>query len=168
VNWAILLLALVTAERLGELWLASRNTQTLLAQGGREAGAGHYPLIVGLHAVWLAGLWALGWAAPLDPPWLAVFLVLQGMRVWVLVTLGRRWTTRIIILPGVPLVTHGPYRFLTHPNYVVVIGEIASLPLCLGMPWYALVFSIANLAVLSIRVRAENASLAGARRTASH
>jgi methyltransferase len=167
VTSGILLLAFVTAERLAELWLARRNTRALLARGGREVDARHYPLIVGLHAVWLAGLWALGWAASVDPPWLAVFLALQAMRVWVLVTLGRRWTTRIIVLPGAQLVTHGPYRFLTHPNYVVVIGEIASLPLCLGMLWYALVFSIANLAVLSIRVRAENASLADTRRTAS-
>jgi methyltransferase len=159
---AILLLAFVTAERVGELWLARRNTEALLAVGGHEIGAGHYPLIVGLHATWLAGLWTLGWAAPLDPLWLAVFLALQAMRVWVLATLGRRWTTRIIVLPGAPLVTRGPYRFLSHPNYVVVIGEIASLPLCLGMPWYALVFSLANLGVLSVRVRAENASLAGA------
>jgi methyltransferase len=135
----------------------------LLAQGGREVGAGHYPLIVGLHAVWLAGLWALGWAASVEPVWLAVFLALQGMRVWVLATLGRRWTTRIIVLPDAPLVTRGPYRFMAHPNYVVVIGEIAALPLCLGMPWYALVFTIANLLVLSIRVRSENASLTGAR-----
>jgi methyltransferase len=74
-------------------------------------------------------------------------------------TLGRRWTTRIIVMPGVPQVTTGPYRSLSHPNYLVVVGEIAALPLCLGLPRYALAFSIANLAVLSIRIRAENASL---------
>ena len=157
---AIVLLAAVTAERLGELWLARRNTEALLARGAFEAAPGHYPLIVLLHAAWLAGLWVLGWDSPLDPFWLALFLLLQVARVWVLMTLGRRWTTRIIVLPGVNLVTSGPYRFVSHPNYLVVIGEIAVLPLCLGLPWFALVFSVANLAVLAIRVRAENASWA--------
>jgi methyltransferase len=104
------------------------------------------------------GLWGFGWAASLHPGWLAVFLTLQIPRFWVMATLGRRWTTRIIVLPGAPLVTRGPYRFLTHPNYLVVIGEIAILPLCLGMPGYALVFTLANLAVLAIRVRAENST----------
>ena len=155
----ILLLGFVTAERLGELWLARRNTASLLADGAHEVAAGHYPVIVLLHALWLAGLWLLGWARPLNQVWLVVFLVLQGLRVWVLMTLGRRWTTRIIVLPGAPLVTTGPYRFVPHPNYLVVIGEIATLPLCLGLWWYALMFSLANLAVLAIRIRAENASL---------
>ena len=107
----------------------------------------------------------LGWATPLNHFWLAVFLVLQVPRIWVIATLGGRWTTRIIVLPGAPLVNRGPYRFVSHPNYLVVIGEIAVLPLCLGLPWYALVFSVANLAVLAIRVRAENASFAAASET---
>jgi methyltransferase len=158
VTLAILLLAAVTLERLGELWLARRNTAALLAHGAYEAAPGHYPLIVMLHTFWLAGLWALGWAAPLNVGWLAVFLALQVPRVWVIATLGERWTTRIIVLPGAPLVKHGPYRFVNHPNYLVVIGEIAVLPLCLGLPWYALAFSVANLAVLTIRVRAETAT----------
>lgn len=158
---AILLLTAVTLERLAELWLARRNTAALLANGAYEAAPGHYPLIVMLHTFWLAGLWALGWSASLSPGWLAVFLALQIPRVWVIATLGRRWTTRIIVLPGAPLVTSGPYRFLPHPNYLVVIGEIAVLPLCLGLPWYALAFSVANLAVLGIRVRAENATFPG-------
>jgi methyltransferase len=157
---AVALLAAVTAERLGELWLARRNTEALLARGAFEVAPGHYPLIVGLHAAWLAGLWVFGWDNPLDPFWLAVFLALQIGRFWVLSTLGRRWTTRIIVLPGAALVTAGPYRFVTHPNYLVVIGEIAALPLCLGMAWFALAFSAANLAVLAIRVRAENAAWA--------
>jgi methyltransferase len=157
---AVALLAAVTAERLGELWLARRNTEALLARGAFEVAPGHYPLIVSLHAAWLAGLWVFGWDNPLDPLWLAVFLALQIARFWVLSTLGRRWTTRIIVLPGAALVTAGPYRFVTHPNYLVVIGEIAALPLCLGMAWFALAFSAANLAVLAIRVRAENAAWA--------
>jgi methyltransferase len=154
----IVLLAAVTLERLCELWLARRNTAALLAQGAREVASGHYPLIVLLHTLWLAGLWALGRGSPLRLGWLAVFLGLQVPRVWVIATLGRRWTTRIIVLPGAPLVKHGPYRFVNHPNYLVVIGEIAVLPLCMGLPWYALVFSIANLGVLGIRVRAETAA----------
>ncbi|PKU25130.1 isoprenylcysteine carboxyl methyltransferase family protein [Telmatospirillum siberiense] len=156
---AALLLVLVTAERLAELWLARRNTAALVARGAFEAASGHYPLIVLLHASWLAGLWLFGWARPLNPGWLAIFVVLQGLRVWVLTTLAGRWTTRIIILPGAPLVTRGPYRFLSHPNYLVVIGEIAILPLCLGLFWYALVFSVANAVILAIRIRAENAAL---------
>jgi methyltransferase len=158
VTSAIVLLAAVTLERLCELWLARRNTAALIAQGAHEFGAGHYPLIILLHTLWLTGLWALCWASPLRPGWLAVFLALQVPRVWVMAALGGRWTTRIIVLPGAPLVRDGPYRFVNHPNYLVVIGEIAVLPLCLGLPWYALVFSIANLAVLVIRVRAETAA----------
>ena len=158
---AILLLALVTAERLGELWLARRNTAALLAKGAREMAPGHYPLIVLLHALWLAGLWVLGWDQPLAPVWLALFLALQGLRIWVLATLGRRWTTRIIVVPGEKLVAAGPYRFFAHPNYLVVIGEIAVLPLCLGLPWFALAFSLANAGVLAIRIRAEAAALKG-------
>lgn len=153
------LLALVTAERMAELWLANRNTKALLAQGAFEAAPRHYPLIVLLHAAWLIGMWIYGGDNPLNPFWLTLFLALQGLRIWVLATLGRRWTTRIIVLPGAPLVASGPYRFMRHPNYCVVIGEIAVLPLCLGMPWYALVFTILNLLVLAIRVRAENTAL---------
>jgi methyltransferase len=165
VSWAVLLLALVTAERLAELWLARRNTAALLARGGVEHDAAHYRLIVLLHAAWLAGLWVLAWDAPVSVGWLAVFLVLQVLRVWVLATLGPRWTTRIIVVPGETLVARGPYRLLSHPNYAVVVGEIAVLPLCLGLPWYALVFSLANAAVLTIRIRAENRALVGIRRT---
>ena len=156
---AILLLAFVTAERLAELWLAQSNTRGLIEKGGIEVAAGHYPLIVLLHGAWLAGLWVFGHDQPVSPFWLAVFVLLQVLRIWVLAALGRRWTTRIIVVPGETLVARGPYRFLSHPNYVVVIGEIAVLPLCLGMPWYALGFSIANALVLTIRIRAENAAL---------
>ena len=165
---AALLLALVTLERLAELWLARRNTRVLVSNGAVEVAPGHYPLIVLLHASWLAGLWLLGWQQPVDTVWLAIFLLLQVLRVWVLATLGPRWTTRIIVQAGLPLVATGPYRLLSHPNYVVVVGEIAVLPLCLGLPWYALAFSIANAAVLTIRIRAENAALSGLRDLGHH
>ena len=158
-----LLLGAVTAERLAELWFARRNTAALLSRGAHEVGSAHYPAIVLLHALWLAGLWLFGWARPLSLIWLACFLVLQVLRFWTLMTLGRRWTTRIIVLPGAPIVANGPYRFLSHPNYLVVVGEIAILPLCLGLPWLALAFSVANVAILSIRIRAENAALIGLR-----
>jgi methyltransferase len=159
---AVVLLGAVTAERLAELWLARRNTLTLLANGASEFAPGHYPAIVLLHALWLASLWLFGWTHPLSSIWLIIFLALQVLRVWILMTLGRRWTTRIIV-PNAPLVTTGPYRFLSHPNYSVVIGEIAALPLCLGLPWFALILSASNAIVLTVRVRAENAALIGLR-----
>ena len=161
--WSILLLAAVALERLGELWLARRNTGILLGRGGVEVAAAHYPLIVVLHAAWLIGLWALGWDRPVDPWWFGVFAMLQMLRIWTLSTLGTRWTTRIVVIKGETLVSSGPYRFLRHPNYAVVVGEIAVLPLCFGLPLYALLFSIANALVLTIRIRAENAALAGVR-----
>jgi methyltransferase len=164
---ALLLLALVTAERLAELWLARRNTAALLARGAFEVAPGHYPLIVVLHAVWLSGLWLIGWTHPLSRIWLGIFLALQVLRAWVLLTLGRRWTTRIIVLPGAPLVVHGPYRLMSHPNYIVVVFEISVLPLCFGLPWYALVLSAANAVIVAIRIRAENAALVGFRDAAN-
>jgi methyltransferase len=98
---------------------------------------------------------------PIGLFWLAVFLMLQLLRVWVLATLKERWTTRIIVLPGAPLVHSGPYRFLNHPNYAIVIGEIAVLPLAFGLAYYALAFSLLNAAMLGVRIREENAALAG-------
>jgi methyltransferase len=156
---AFVLLAFVTAERLAELWWARRNTRKLLAQGAIEHAPGHYPLMVLLHGLWLLGLWWLGADQPLQLGWLAVFLTLQMGRLWVLTTLGSRWTTRILTLPGERLVRSGPYRFISHPNYIVVVGEIAALPLCLGLPWYALAFSIANALLLAVRIRAEDGAL---------
>lgn len=156
---AILLLSFVTLERLAELWLARRNTAALMVRGAVEYAPDHYPLIVLLHTVWLAGLWWQGWDETLRGSWLGVFIALQIARVWVLATLGSRWTTRIIVLPGAPLIRRGPYRFLSHPNYCVVVGEIAVLPLVFGLPLYALAFSVLNAVVLTIRIRAEQAAL---------
>ena len=156
------ILGLVTLQRLGELVLSRRNTGRLLAQGAREAAPGHYPLIVALHAAWLIGLWYLAVWRPdvgVSWGWLAVFVVLQGLRVWVIATLGSRWTTRIIVLPGAPLVREGPYRFVSHPNYFIVAAEILVLPLVFGLVWYGIVFSLLNALVLWIRIRAEEAAL---------
>ena len=159
---SILLLTFVTTQRIGELVLAHRNTARLKARGAVETGAEHYPLIVGLHAAWVVGLWALAWDRPVNMGWLAVFLVLMALRIWTLASLGERWTTRIITLPGEPRIRRGPYRFISHPNYVVVVGEVAVLPLAFGLNVYALVFSLLNASVLWIRIRAENAALAAA------
>lgn len=155
------LLLFITLQRGAELLLARRNTRRLLARGGREVGAPHYPLMVGFHALWLAAMWAVGWNAPLHPVWTGAFIVLQVFRLWILASLGERWTTRIIIVDA-PLVRRGPYRWLRHPNYALVAGEIAVVPLALGAPWTALAFSLAHLAVLRVRMRAESAALAGA------
>jgi methyltransferase len=161
VTLAIIILALVTLQRVGELWLSNRNTQRLLAQGAVEHGRAHYPLIVAVHAAWLAVLWWLAPGRPIVGLWLAVYVLLQLARVWVLATLGPRWTTRIIVLPDAPLVKAGPYRFVSHPNYVVVTAEIAVLPLVFGLWQVALIFSALNAAVLAIRIREENRALAG-------
>lgn len=155
----IVILALVTLQRVGELWLSSWNTRRLMAKGAREHGAGHYPLIVAVHALWLAALWWLAPERPVDGFWLALFVLIELARIWVLATLGPRWTTRIIVLPGAPLVKRGPYRFVNHPNYWVVIGEIALLPLVFGLWQVALVFTLLNAAVLTLRIREENEAL---------
>jgi len=155
----LIILALVTLQRLGELWLSNRNTRRLLAKGAREHSPAHYPLIVAVHLLWLVTLWWLAPTRPVDGFWLAFFVAIEVFRIWVLATLGPRWTTRIIVLPGAPLVRRGPYRFVNHPNYLVVVLEIAVLPLVFGLWQVAVVFSFLNAAVLSIRIRAENRAL---------
>ncbi|WP_338829915.1 isoprenylcysteine carboxyl methyltransferase family protein [Bradyrhizobium sp. 27S5] len=158
-SFASIILVLVTLQRLGELVLARRNTARLLAQGAIEVGANHYPLIVLVHAGWLIALWIWGRDQDVNLAALAAFLLLQGLRLWVLAALGPRWTTRIIVLPGAPLVASGPYRIFPHPNYAVVVGEIALLPLALHLLVLALIFTVLNLAVLAIRIRAESRAL---------
>jgi len=159
---AIAVLLFVTAQRLGELVLDRRNTRRLLAMGAQEAGAEHYPAMLALHSLWIATLWLLGWNQPVNLVLLALFALMQILRVWVIGTLGSRWTTRIIVLPHAPLVRRGPFRWLRHPNYTVVMIEIALLPLTLGLPVVALVFTILNAAMLWVRIRAENRALAAA------
>lgn len=158
---AILLLYL-SVQRVAELWWATQNERRLFAAGGVEYGHSHLLLMVALHAAWMLGLWALAYDRPVQPVFLLLFVVVQMARYWVLLTLGRRWTIRIIVLPGERLVADGPYRFLRHPNYAVVTAEIAIVPLALGLPLYALVFSILNAGVLAIRIPAENAALTAA------
>ena len=156
---AVALLAFVTLQRLVELPIARANTARLLAAGGREVAPGHYPLIVALHLAWLATLWWLAPGLPLHFTFLGLFVLIEAARVWVLRTLGPRWTTRIIIVPGEKLVERGPYRFVDHPNYLVVAAEIAVLPMVFGLWQVALLFSLLNAAMLAVRIRAENAAL---------
>ncbi len=162
---AELILALVTLQRTGELAFAQRNTSRQLARGAIELASGHYPLIVAVHAAWLISLWWFGHDQDVNITALAAYLVLQCLRVWVFWTLGSRWTTRIVVVPGETLVSTGPYRFLSHPNYAVVVGEIAVLPLVFYLPLIAAIFSILNAATLAIRIRAENRALAASRQT---
>jgi len=162
--FAWIIIALVALQRLAELVYAERNTRALLARGAIEVGRAHYSLIVAVHAAWLIAIVVL---LPRDVQvnfiLLAVIMVLQASRVWVLAALGPYWTTRIITLKDAPLVRRGPYRFLRHPNYAVVIGEIAVLPLVFGEVWVAIVFTILNAAVLTLRIREENQALAARR-----
>lgn len=151
----ILFLAL---QRLAELALSRRNTARLLAKGAREAGADHYPAMVAMHAAWLGAIAVFGAGQPVHAGWLAVFAVLQALRIWVIATLGPRWTTRIIVADA-PLVRRGPFRYMRHPNYAVVTAEIAVAPLVLGLWPVAVLFTVLNAAMLRIRIRAENAAL---------
>lgn len=156
-----IILVLVALQRLGELVYAQRNTSRLLARGAIEIGRRHYPLFVLLHASWLLTLFvSVPQDAPINWPLLAIFAILQGLRLWVVATLGPYWTTRILTLPGAPLIRSGPFRFVRHPNYLVVIGEIAALPLVFGAWRIALVFSLLNLALLAWRIRIEEQALA--------
>ena len=153
--------ALVALERLAELVWAARNTKSLLEQGGHEVGRAHYPLLVLLHATWLGTtLIAAPANGPVLWPAMAVFAAMQPLRLWVLATLGRRWTTRIIVLPDAPLIARGPYRFVSHPNYMIVVCEIAALPIAFGEWGVAFVFTLLNAMVLGWRIKVEEEALA--------
>lgn len=155
------IMAFVTLQRLAELVIAARNTRVLKAQGAVEIGASHYPVMVALHASWLVVLWLSVGGRPVNLALLGVFALLQSARIWVLATLGSRWTTRIIVLPGAALVARGPFRFVKHPNYCVVVAEIAVLPLVFGLIWIAALFSLLNAAMLWVRIGAEHRALYG-------
>ena len=156
-----ILLLLVALQRVGELVYARRNEARLRQRGGVEVGADHYPLFILLHGSWLIVLaLAVPWDAPVSWPLIAAFLLLQAGRVWVIASLGPYWTTRIITVPSAPLVRSGPYRWLKHPNYLVVALEIPLLPLVAGQVWLAVGFGMANLALLARRIRVENRALA--------
>ncbi|MBB3066112.1 isoprenylcysteine carboxyl methyltransferase family protein [Limibacillus halophilus] len=163
-GWAQFVVLLVAAQRLGELVIARRNTQALLAAGAREVGAAHYPLFILLHGSWLLMLFlVVPSGQPADWLFLGPFVFLQIARVWVVASLGRFWTTRIITLDAAPLVKRGPYRVLRHPNYVIVAGEILLLPLAFGALWVAILFSLLNACLLIWRIRLEEQALAGRR-----
>ncbi len=165
INIFYYLLAFLIMQRLAELMIANRNTTKLLADGAVEHGRGHYPLFILLHGGWIV---ALTVSVTPDTPFniylFVVFVFLQMGRIWVVATLGRFWTTRIISLPDAPLVRNGPFRFVRHPNYLVVVGEIAIVPLIAGMWEIALVFSVLNFALLWWRIRIEEQAIAPRRR----
>ncbi|MFH8756900.1 isoprenylcysteine carboxyl methyltransferase family protein [Streptomyces atroolivaceus] len=164
--WYTALVLAVAAERLAELAVALRNARWSLARGGTEAGRGHYPVMVALHTALLAACLAEAWLAGRPfLPWLGWTMVAgvaaaQGLRWWCVRTLGRRWNTRVIVVPGLPLVTGGPYRWLRHPNYVAVAAEGAALPLVHGAWVTAVLFTVLNAALMTVRIRCEDAALA--------
>ena len=159
-TWLYWILATVALLRGAELLYAARNTRRLLADGGIEIARPQYPWFVALHASWLVAM-LLFIPAGTQPNvvWLCIFALAQAGRVWVLATLGRYWTTRIITVPGAPLIRRGPYAFVRHPNYAIVCIEIAALPLTFGAWAIALLFSLANALLLAWRIYAEDRAL---------
>jgi methyltransferase len=155
---AFVFLAFIIVQRLAELVISKRNTAALLARGAREVGAGHYPVMVALHSAWILCLVVFGYSQNIHIGWLALYAVLQVFRVWILGTLGRRWTTRIIVIDE-PLVAKGPFRFISHPNYTLVVFEIFVAPMVLGLLWVALLFTALNAAMLYTRIRVEDGAL---------
>jgi methyltransferase len=160
------LVALVGLERVAELVVSTRNAAWSLARGGRETGRGHYPVMVVLHTGFLVAMLVEAWlrrpTVPAALAWSMLALVLgaQALRWWCIATLGHRWNTRVIVVPGLAPVTGGPYRLLRHPNYVAVVVEGVALPLVHAAWVTALVFTVANAALLAVRIRVEDAALA--------
>jgi len=162
--WLIVAVVLVALQRLLELVLARRNERRARARGAVEWGRGHYPLIVGLHSLWLVSTLVGGLLrGPVFPVYwpaaLALFLLVQPLRYWAILSLGESWNTKILVVPGAKLVRGGPYRYLKHPNYVVVVVEILAFPLIFGAWLTALVFTLLNAVVLGVRIREENRAL---------
>ncbi|OWY04662.1 hypothetical protein B6V75_00470 [Thioclava sp. F1Mire-8] len=156
---SVLFLAFIIVQRLSELVIARRNTARLLARGAREVGAAHYPVMVAMHSAWILCLIVFGLGQPVHFGWLALFAVLQVLRIWILTSLGGRWTTRIIILEE-PLVARGPFKYVSHPNYMLVVAEIFVAPMVLGLLWVAVLFTVLNAAMLWVRIGVENEALA--------
>lgn len=156
---AVVFLGFIGLQRLSELVIARRNTARLLAKGAYEVGAAHYPAMVAMHSAWIACIVVFGYDRPVALSWLTVFLGLQGLRLWILSTLGPRWTTRIIILPE-PLVVSGPFKYVSHPNYMLVVAELIVAPMVLGLVWVAVVFTVLNVAMLWVRIGVEHKALA--------
>ena len=155
---------LVGVQRLLELALSRRNERRLRARGAVERGSGHYPLIVAIHTLWLVSTLVEGLVRGPEPPvwWpvpLAAFLLVQPLRYWAILSLGESWNTKILVVPGAKPVRSGSYRYLSHPNYVVVVVEILTFPLIFGAWLTALAFTLLNAAVLRVRIRAENRAL---------
>lgn len=157
--------ALVGVERVVELVVSRRNAAWSLDRGGRETGQGHFPAMVVLHTGLLAGMLVEAWVRRPEVPaalaWsmFALALASQALRWWCIATLGRRWSTRVIVVPGLPPVTGGPYRFLRHPNYVAVVVEGIALPLIHGAWITAVVFTVLNALLLRVRIRVEEQAL---------
>lgn len=158
--FAFTILGLVSLQRLAELIIANRNTMRLMSEGAKEVGESHYPVLVALHVAWLGALflWAALVPVTIHMGWLVAYLALQAFRLWVMLSLGRFWTTRIIVPRNVGLVRRGPYRFVRHPNYIAVVLEIAILPFLIGAWPVAIVFSVLNAGILWVRITAENRS----------
>ena len=158
-NW-YLLVGLIVLQRLIELIIARVNTKRLLANGGVEHGANHYPLIVALHTAWLVSLVVfIPSNSFINPILLLIFIGLQLGRVWVLISLGRYWTTRVITVPGQPLIKRGAFRFVRYPNYLIVEAELIVVPLIAGAWQLAFIFGIANALVLGWRIRIEEQAI---------
>lgn len=159
-----LFLGFIIIQRLGELVIANRNTARLLTKGAYEVGASHYPVMVCMHSAWIVCLITIGFGESVAFGWLVLFFVLQIFRLWILASLGIRWTTRIIILEE-PLVAHGPFKYFSHPNYMLVVAEIFITPMVLGLIWTAVVFSVLNAVMLWVRIGVEHKALAPLRGT---
>lgn len=158
-----LFLGFIILQRLSELAIAKRNTARLIEKGAFEVGASHYPIMVAMHSAWIGCLLVFGFGATVSIGWLVLFALLQILRFWILASLGPRWTTRVIILQE-PLVARGPFKYLSHPNYTLVVAEIIVAPMVLGLVWVAAVFTVLNAAMLWVRIGVENEALAPLRK----
>ena len=158
-------LGVVACERIAEMWLSRRNAKWSFAQGGREYGQGHFPFMVVLHTGFLLGCVAEVWFCHrtfepmLGTGMFALALLCQGLRWWVIGTLGHQWNARVIVVPDLPRVTGGPFRHVPHPNYVAVVLEGIALPMIHGAWITALIFTLLNLPLLAVRIRCEERAL---------